>query len=400
MYDVIVSGARIAGASTAMLLARRGFRTLLVDRASFPSDTLSSHFLQTSGTALLAQWGLLDQLRDTKCPPVRRNRLDFGPFRVEGYPPAATGGITEFFAPRRSILDTLLVDAAIAAGAEFRSHCVVEDILHTGDSVTGVRARHAGRAFQEEARITIGADGKHSVIARLAGAPEYFQRPALTCAYYAYWTELPSDALDIWIRPRYTLGMTPTHDQQTMAVLMAPIAEFPRIRMDVEKAFMEAMAAIPGLRDRFAAARRTTSFFGTADLPNFYRRPYGPGWALVGDAGYHKDPCTAQGMSDALRDAQLLATALEEGLTGEGSLTGRLQHYESARNDATRAMYDLTCQMASHEPPPPEMASVLAALPGNQAQADRFLGIFAGTVRCEDFFTPQNVAEVLAARSL
>lgn len=395
MYDAIIVGARVAGASTALLLARQGCRTLLLDRATFPSDTLSTHLIQNSGVALLAKWGLLDRLRATGCPAFTHHRLDFGAFAVEGSPIPADGVINDFYAPRRTVLDKLLIDAAIEAGAEFRDECTVDGILHTGSRVMGVKASHRGTRFEERARITIGADGKHSLIAKLVAAPEYDRIPSISCAYYSYWSGLAVDGLEVFFRAGFTFLLAPTHGNLTIVVMIAPVAEFPRIRLDIDQAFQQCIATIDGMPGRFSAAARQSQYFGTADQPNFYRRPFGDSWALVGDAGYHKDPCTAQGITDAFHQAELLTTAIHHGFAGTLPQAQCLSEYETKRNLSTRARYQLTCQMASQEPLSAEIHRILAALPGNDRQSSRFLGIFAGTVRCEDFFSPENIEDIL-----
>jgi 2-polyprenyl-6-methoxyphenol hydroxylase-like FAD-dependent oxidoreductase len=186
MDDAIVVGARCAGSPTALLLARKGSRVLLVDKARFPSDTLSVHYIHQPGGALLKRWGLLDRVSASSCPPVGRQRLDFGPVVLEATPPPADG-VADGYAPRRTVLDTILVDAAAAAGAEARERFTVDGLVMDGDRVAGVRGHAAGGGMvTEEARIVIGADGLHSLVARGVQAPAYEVRPVFTCAYYAY----------------------------------------------------------------------------------------------------------------------------------------------------------------------------------------------------------------------
>jgi 2-polyprenyl-6-methoxyphenol hydroxylase-like FAD-dependent oxidoreductase len=393
-YDAIIVGARVAGASTALLLARKGYRVLLLDRAAFPSDTLSTHYIHPAGIAFLSRWGLLDRLRATGCPPVHEAHFDFGPFRFGGAPPPIDG-IRTGYAPRRTVLDKLLIDAAVEAGAELRETTTVAGLLHDGDRVTGVRIQGRGALIEERAAVTVGADGKHSLIARLVEARTYEVVPALSSGYYSYWSDLPLERTELWIRPGFTLIAFPTHGQLTVLVMSSAIAEYPRVRLDVERAFLEMASTIPELRERLAGARCQERWKGTADLPNFFRVPYGNGWALVGDAGYHKDPLTAQGITDAFRDAGLLADALHVGFDRPERLTEALRCYEVTRNQAVLALYKFTCERATHSAPPPPMAALLTALASNPEEASRFVGIDAGTVRCEEFFHPDHVARVL-----
>ena len=396
MYDAIVVGARCAGSPTAMLLALKGYRVLLLDRARFPSDTLSVHYIHQPGVACLARWGLLDAVAATNCPPVRRQRLDVGPFALEGAPPPADG-VSDGYAPRRTVLDKLLVDAAAAAGAEVRERFTVDELLFDGDRVTGIRGHAAGGApVQEHARIVVGADGQHSIVARSVGAPEYDAHPVMTCAYYAYWDGVPLDKVELYMRPQRMIAAGPTNDGQTLVIVYWPLADFGAVRSDIEAHFMAALDLAPGLAERVRAGRRAERFRGTADQRNFYRRARGPGWSLVGDAGYHKDPITAQGITDAFRDADRLAEAIDAGFAGQRPLEDALRDYEQRRDADTRPLYELTCQFAALAPPPPEMQQMLAALQGNQPQIDRFLGTVTGTMPIAEFFAPENVGQIFA----
>ena len=223
------------------------------------------------------------------------------------------------------------------------------------------------------------------MVAISTGAPAYDTRPALTCIYYAYWSGLNLPEAQLRIRSRHTTISFPTHDGLTLALVSAAISEYPRLRLDHESAYTEM------LPEEIRAGRRETRVVGTADLPNFYRKPYGPGWALVGDAGYDRDPLAAQGISDAFRDAELLSDAL----CTSGDRAPAMAAYEQTRNTETRALYDFTCQRASYEPAPSYIIEILEAVSRNPAHADRFAGIDAGTVRCEDFFHPESIRTLL-----
>jgi 2-polyprenyl-6-methoxyphenol hydroxylase-like FAD-dependent oxidoreductase len=395
MYDAIIVGARCAGSPTAMLLARQGYRVLLVDKARFPSDTLSVHYIHQPGVARLKRWGLLDQVAASNCPPVRTQRLDFGPVVLEAAP-APFDGVVEGYAPRRTVLDKLLIDSAAAAGAEMRERFTVDELVMDGDRVAGIRGHAAGGAtVTETARIVVGADGLHSRVARFVGAPTYEARPTLTCAYYAYWDDLPVQGVELYARPDRMIAVGGTNDGRTSVIVYWPRAAFPEVRADIERHFLAALDLVPGLAERVRAGHRAERFRGTADLPNFFRKPYGPGWALVGDAGYHKDPITAQGISDAFRDAGLLAEAIADGFAGRRRLADALAEYERRRNEAVMPLYEFTCQLASLQPPPPEMQRLFAALQGNPAEASRFLGTVAGTVSIPEFFSPENLGRII-----
>jgi len=397
MYDVIVVGARCGGSPTAMLLARRGYRVLVVDRASFPSDTMSTHFVMTPGVVCLKRWGLLDQVAASNCPAVRQGSVDVGPFALTGTPPPLEG-VGERYAPRRTVLDKILVDAAVAAGAELRERFAIRELVWDGGTVTGIcGGEHGGQDVTERARIVVGADGHHSFVARTVDAPTYLERPALTCSYYSYWSGVPIDRTEVYVRDGRWMGAFPTNDDLVLVVTQWPAADAREFRADIEGNYLKTLELAPDLAQRVREGKREAHFLGTADLPNYFRKPYGPGWALVGDAGYHKDPNLAQGISDAFRDAELLTEAIDDGLSGRRLIEKAMADYERRRNEAAMPGYELDCQFASLEPPPEEIQQLFGALHGNQEETDRFLGTIFETVPIPEFFAPQNVQRIIQA---
>jgi flavin-dependent dehydrogenase len=398
MYDVIVVGARVAGSPTAMLLARKGYRVLLVDKASFPSDTLSTHYIHQPGVASLKRWGLLPRVARSNCPPIRNYTLDVGPFALTGSPPPL-GDVAEAYSPRRKVLDHVLVDGAAEAGVEVRERFSVQELLTAGGRVVGIRGRSAGGApVSEKARIVIGADGMNSLVARSVGAPAYNARPILTCAYYTYWSGVDMEGVELYPRPGRMIVTAPTADGQVVTIVFWPNDEFHRVRSDIEGNFLESLELAPGLAERVRNGTRADRFRGTSRLPNHFRRPYGDGWALVGDAGYHKDPILALGISDAFRDAELLARAIDTGLSGREPLELALACYERRRNELAAPSFESTVQFARLEAPPAEMQQLFAALLHDQEQTNRFFGTFAGTVRASEFFAPANLARIMGAQ--
>lgn len=397
MYDAIVVGARCAGSPTAMLLARQGFRVLLVDKGEFPSDTISTHYIHQPGVSRLRSWGLLDRVAASNCPPVNQMLLDFGPFSLRGTPPPFDGA-ADAYCPRRTVLDKILVDAAVEAGAELREHFTVEGLLWDGDRVSGIRGHsRGGKSVEERARIVIGADGQHSLVAKEVDAGVYNAVPVRTCAYYAYWSDVPLQGVELYIRPDQMLIAGPTNDGNTMVINYWPVTEFHAVRTDIEGHFDRALDSVPSLAERARGGQRVEQFRGTADLNNFYRKPFGPGWALVGDAGYHKDPILAQGISDAFRDAELLSTAIGDGFAGHRSLEEALAGYEQQRNETTMAIYGMTCDMATLQPPPPDQQALIGSLIGNQEQINRFFGTATGAYPIPEFFSPENIGRIMSA---
>ncbi|HVH74607.1 MAG TPA: FAD-dependent monooxygenase [Stellaceae bacterium] len=396
MYDAIVVGARCAGSPTATLLARLGYRVLLVDRARFPSDTISTHFIWPPGVACLRRWGLLDKVLATGCPAFRTIGLDVGEFQLEGDLPPIDGGC-DMLAPRRTVLDKLLLDAAAAAGAEVREGFTATGLISSGEAATGVRGRsRQGGEIEERARLVIGADGRNSLVARAVSAAEYDARPSLTCAYYAYWRDVAPHLPAIHTRPRRTVISFPTNDGLTITPIIAPREEFQAIRADLDGFAAQGLGLVADFAEPFRDARRVEPIRGTGTLPNFFRKPYGPGWALVGDAGYHKDPILAQGISDAFRCAEWLAEAVHAGFSGDRPLAEALAGYQRKRDECLAPMYGLTCSLASFEPPPPETLALYEALRSNAAERSRFFGTLGGTVPIAEYYAPENLQRILA----
>jgi 2-polyprenyl-6-methoxyphenol hydroxylase-like FAD-dependent oxidoreductase len=398
MYDAIIVGARCAGGPAAMLLARKGYRILLVDKATFPSDTISTHIIWPHGAEIMDRWGLLDRLAATGCPPVALDLIfDVGPFALKGGvidTNAGRGG----FCPRRTVLDKLLVDAAVEAGAELREGFSVEALVWDGDRLAGIKGRsRTGDAVEERARVVIGADGIHSLVAKGVRATEYDVRPPLTTNYYTYSSGFAADDLEQYVRDGQAVGCFPTHDGLTLVAVLWPSVRFDEIRADLEGHVGKVLESTPGVADRRQSARREEKWFGTAGVPNYFRQPFGSGWALVGDAGYNKDPITAQGISDAFIDAEALTTALDDGWCGRRPLGEALAGYQASRDERAKPMYDFTCQLATLQPPPPPMQRLFAALHGNQEATNQFYSAITGSRPLPTFMNPENLDRIIAS---
>jgi 2-polyprenyl-6-methoxyphenol hydroxylase-like FAD-dependent oxidoreductase len=395
-YDAIVVGARCAGSPTAMLLARKGYKVLLVERATFPSDTISTHVIHPLAVATLARWGLLDRLSSTGCPPIHTYSFDFGPFKISGKPGTSEARVA--YCPRRTILDKLLIDAAADAGAEVREGFTVGEILMDDGRVVGVAGKAKnGKTVTERAAVVIGADGRRSRVAETVRPETYREKAPLLELYYSYWSDLPLDGeFATFSRPNRGFAMAPTHDGLTMIVAGWPLSEGGDIKSDIEGNFLKVFELAPDVAARIRPAKREAPFAGMP-VPNYFRKPFGPGWVLVGDAGYSRDPITAQGITDAFRDAERCTVALDECLSGARSFEDAFGEYQRARDDAVLPMYEMTCALATLEPPPRETQELIAALRGNQRAIDGFMQMNAGTISPAEFFSPANIEAILGA---
>lgn len=388
-YDAIVVGARCAGASLALLLARRGRRVLVLDRAHFPSDTVSTHFLWPRTTAALARWGLLDTLAATGCPPIEAVTMQMGSVAMRGQP-EAVDGTAVMYCPRRTVLDKVLVDAARAAGAEVREGVLVRDIVREKGRVVGIRAE----SFEARAPVVIGADGMNSSIAAAVGAAINREHPSLTCGFYAYWSGVPTDGVEFRVRGGRDVLVFPTHDDLTCIWVGRANDQWSSYRADIEGQYLagidEAVLA------RVQRGRRETAFKGTHRLPNFYRDCAGPGWALVGDAAYHRDPLTGMGIGDAFLGAELLADAIHLGF--DGDLDASLVGYQETLREKTAAVFEYTVMSAALKDPEPQ-ARLYRAIAARPDLTQSFMNVLGGTASFRTLFNPRVMGEALRQHS-
>ena len=348
-YDAIVVGARCAGSSTARLLAQAGLRVLIVDRATFPSDTISTHCITTGGCIQLQRWGLFDRVLATNVPHVRDFTITMNGVEVNNPFGEAPDDVPGTTSPRRTVLDKLLLDAAVEAGADAREGITVKDLVRKDGRVVGIAGRDAaGGSVEERAAIVIGADGVNSVVARLAGADEYDRRESRGAGFYAYFSGWPGASVELGFNERGGVGIFLTNDEQVCVFAGRSVDEFVDYKRDVEGTHREIVGSLSSrLADWFAQTSRESRFYGWSAVPGFFRTPYGPGWALVGDAGYHKDPVTGHGITDAFRDAELLADAVVAGRDGdpEEALAG----YQRRRDEMSHDTYHATQDIAAFD---------------------------------------------------
>ena len=345
-YDAVVVGARCAGAAIAMLLARRGMSVLLFDRDRRGADTLSTLAMMRAGVLQLRRWGLLEQVRAAGARAIHSTSFVYGD-EVITVPIKSRDGVDALYSPRRTLLDPLLADAASAAGADVRFGPRLLDLVRAPDGrVTGIVLEDRDRSVHQiRAGIVIGADGLRSTVARKVDAATYREGRHACGVVYAFWRGLENTGNRWHYRPGVSVGAIPTNGDDTCIFVATPSARFEdEIRLDLEAGYRRVLSeCVPALAQELADAAPSERFRGFPGQVGLMRQSHGPGWALVGDAGYFKDPITAHGISDALRDAEFLARAVEQG--SDRALTG----YQSTRNELSRELFEITDAIAGFE---------------------------------------------------
>ena len=345
MYDVIIVGARAAGSPLAFRLAKGGLNVLLVDRATFPSDTLSTHLMNSDSVERLANWGVLDEVLASDLPTSDSIIMSVDGYPVEMNPP---GNPYPVIAPRRSVLDAATLNAARSAGAEVREGFSVQGLFGEGGRIAGIIGRdRAGHEVVERARLVVGADGRNSFVARQVGAESYNQKPVRASLYFSYYKDWEGSAMETHHRDGVSFYAFPSNWGLACIGSYWPVSRWSEIKKDPEASLQAAAAAIPEVADRFARAKRLEPIQGWAGTAATYRRSAGPGWALVGDAAYLKDPILGIGIADAYRDADYSADAILAGFAeGGDAIEQRLAMHEARRAKATAATYEMNDAIA------------------------------------------------------
>jgi len=344
-YDVIIVGARCAGAATAMLLAALGLRVLVFDKSRFGTDTLSTHALMRPAVLLLHRWGMTDRLDEERTPRIEKTAFVYSDdqksdtIEIDIKP---RNGIDMLYAPRRTVLDRILVEAARDKGADVRHGVQMLDLLRTDSGkVAGVRLRDdSGKVHDVGAGLVIGADGRRSGVARLVGATPYvWGRHTTTCAF-GYFEDLPVEGNRWYFRPGMGAGAIPTNHAQTCLFASVPDRFAAGSADDRARAFRRVIEeSAPDVAARLSEARLVGKLRFFPGMRGFLRQPWGDGWALVGDAGYMTDPITAHGITNALRDADILTRTIAEGAS--------LAAYQMARDDLSLKFFEISDRVAS-----------------------------------------------------
>lgn len=355
MYDIIVVGGRTAGASTAMLLARRGRRVLLVDRPAVSDAGGCASLLSGVGLALLNRWGVLRTVRAGGC--VEREAVT-----ING------GGRTAHLVERSAVvrvpaLDDALRQAARASGVEVRERFTVRDVVWRDGRVVGVVGSGDDQhAMCDEARVVVGADGRQSVVARAARAPVLRDEPSAACCYSACWRDADVASPQLHLGPAAMAALLPAADGVTCVRVAVPVEGWARYKRDPEATYLSALRSLGPADARLAGATRSGRFCGSADLAACVRQAEGPGWLLVGDAARHAGGILTRGVSHALVQAELAAAALDAALDAGAGGEGALGRYQTAVDELLRSAEDLTTALASWGRPMAAIDRLAAAL--------------------------------------
>jgi flavin-dependent dehydrogenase len=393
-FDVIVVGARCAGSPLATLLARQGLRVAVLERASFPRDTLSTHIFQAPALAFLDRLGVIDQVRLTGAPflalvNVRQEHLEF---TVEW--PQAPGDVGGIASVRRFVLDPILADAATEAGAEVRMDTKVTGLVTDRGRVSGVRVASNGVESAIEARLVVGADGRNSTVASLAGSRKYNPTPNERFGYWAFFEGAELGAEPQFVFHRWSdrlVFATPCDSGLYQVIVLADLQELPRFREDLEGSYMEYACSCRPVAEALSGARRVGKFFGMLRFEGFFREASGPGWVLVGDAGHFKDPAPGQGIQDAFRQVEALAPRIVEGLRGsDQDLDRELSAWARWRDHDAAEHYWFATDLGKAGPVPavmPEIARRLLA----QGKMDLFIDLFNHRTKPSKVITPPRL---------
>jgi 2-polyprenyl-6-methoxyphenol hydroxylase-like FAD-dependent oxidoreductase len=393
-FDVVVVGARCAGSPLAALLARGGLRVAVVEQATFPRDTLSTHCLHAGALAFLERLGVTDEIRATGAPYLRYYDLRQDDIECRVEIPQLPGDVGGIASVRRMLLDPILADAAAESGAEVRMATKVTGLLEEHGRVAGVRVTSNGSQSEIRARLVVGADGRNSTVASLVRARKYNLEPNERFAYWAFFEDAdwPWDSTFVFHRwaDRVVFG-GPADSGLVQVIILPQLSELPHFRENLERSFMEYAHSCRPMHTALDGARRAGKLFGMLRWEGFFREASGPGWVLAGDAGHFKDPTPAGGIQDAFRQVEALAPVLIEKIgEGPGNLDRALTKWGRWRDRDAAEYYWLACDMGAAGAVPavlPELTRRLLA----RGKIDHFLDLMTHRSRPSKVLTPPRL---------
>ena len=347
-YDAIIVGGRVAGSITGTLLGKSGYKVLLLDRAHFPSDTLSTHFFRSPALKAFRRAGVFDRVQQA-APHLSERFTD-----VEGHTWSdrvdEDDGIDFLMCVRRITLDGILIERVQeVASVEFRQGARFTDLIHENGAVIGAKWTDQAGEHEATARAIVGADGFYSQVAKLVG-PEVEQfDPVQRAMYYTYFEGLPhreNPAAEFYFRGDHLVYVFPTDGDLTLIAISVPISEFDRYRKNPKHELMSMLESLPALAPRLKAAEIEAPIKGAGNIPCYQRVPYGDGWVLVGDSGQVFDPWSGQGIDHASQHAVMLAESLHEYFEGKKQWGEAMSEYHALRNSSSRKNFQNTRRFA------------------------------------------------------
>lgn len=404
-FDVVVIGSGVAGAPTAMLLARSGHKVLLIDRHEFPRDALSTHFIWPRGVSYLNRWGVAQPILE-QSPNFTALEMNVEGISLHGSVPLnqlerrfqqlhgdSRGVTTTYCGPRRHFLDKFLMDEAQKAGAEVRDGTSFAEPVVKEGVVKGIRAiDRKGNQVSLAARLVVGADGQHSTFAKKIGSRITDFRPLSTFAYFGYFSGIKKDELAFFRRGRLGMAIFPTSGGTHMVLAYGPTAWWEEFNKDAENNFHKIIAfCAPDVGELVRAGRVEEPFKACGTMPAYHRESWGPGWVLIGDAGSFKDQATAMGITHAFRDAELVSNYIHQALAGKMTMDAALAQYSSVRAADYNDYFNLVCQVAEMNVYTRPEIEFFYSIHKDQARVDDIISQFGDTLSLSQGQAPPPV---------
>lgn len=398
--DVVVVGARCAGSTVAQFLRRRGVEVCLLDRATFPRDTISTHMFQFTGAAVLAELGVLSDLQATGAPAHREYAITVDGIdltqALDRVAPDPPGG----YSIRRHLLDAILLRSAREAGVDVRESARVTALLHDHrQRVCGVVAEDELGPFEIRASVVVGADGRASTVAKLVGAKAYDVRPNERFACWGYfegYAPEPVARMHFHKIRENAFFAWPSDSGLLTVIVMPPKSQSASFLANESANFSQLVSQCGPIAAQLDGATRVGGLRRLQKYPGYFRCSAGPGWVLVGDAGHFKDPILGQGMSDAFRQSRELATAIASGLEGSVPIDDSLQRWWRWRDSDARQMYWLAQDQGSTRPLQALDRALLTEVSNDPVLRRRFVvDVLAHRCAPTAVFTPSLVGRAL-----
>lgn len=401
-FDVIIVGGSVSGAPTAAWLARKGHKVLVLEKAVFPRDANSTHFIWPRGMSYLNRLGVAGKILE-KTPHFKQLEVSIEGISLRGGVPMQAikdrflalhgndDGVVDYYSgPRRFHLDQVLLDEARNSGADVREGTGVDSLITEDGVVCGVRATGPdGQAIEARAPVVIGADGRMSQFANHVSSQKIKVREKSTFAYYGYYSGINKPELCIHKKGRFGTAIFPTMDNKHLVLVYGPTAWWSDFSKDAEANFIKTYEFVaPDVAALVKQGKREEDFKAMGRMVAFHRENWGQGWALVGDAGSFKDQWTAMGITHSLRDAELMSTYVDRVLKQELSWDAAMTEYSAVRMADYEGYWDLVCDGAEMKPYTREQLEFFHAIQGDQAKVDHFMGQVGDTVRLDDAIVP------------